>query len=174
MGVTNMEKVVNIITSLISTPTVSVSNQFTALHLAAIAWDLYCESAPTHFAGEFSVSESSDFAHYNIGDAKDISNHFYECAFAIASRVESNPEYSVQDAYYMLDDISADTVVREDVSAMLYQAVNSYTHCSDEDSNISEDYAEIVEANSVHLPTAIAQAEAKLAELKAQVTIAQP
>ena len=156
-------------TMLISTPTFTVAHNFTALHLAAIAWDLYCETAPTHFAGEFTISDGGDFAMYNIGDQMDMANHYYECAFAIGNSVRANPNYSIQDAYNQLEDICADTIVREEVSDTVYNAVNSYVYDKDEEQSIAYDYAEIVEDNALHLPTAIAQAEAKLAELKAQL-----
>ena len=170
MGVTHMKKALQTInTMLISTPSFTVAGQFTALHLAAIAWDLYCETAPTHFAGEFTIGEGGDFAAYNIGDQMDMANHYYDTAFSIGASVRANPKYSVQDAYAELEDICADTIVREEVSETVYDAVANYTHSEEEDGYIAHDYAEVVELNAESLPTEIARAEAKLAELKAQL-----
>ena len=99
-------------TNLCSTPTFTVSNKLTALHLASMAWDLYCEAAPTHFAGEFTICEGGDFSMYNIGDCMDMAQHYYDCAFGIGNNVRDDITYSVQDAYNMLEDICAATSVR--------------------------------------------------------------
>ena len=158
-------------TNLISTPTISVPANFTALHLAHISWNLFSANSPTHFENEFSIHESSDFAHYNIQDSMDIAQHFYDCAFAIGSSVESNTEYSVQDAFYMCDDFYGDTCVREDVSTQLANAitelVNSTNYAEYTDS-IVIDYTWIVEATQQVLPSQIAQLEEQLATLKAK------
>ena len=153
-------------TSLLSTPTLSVAHNFTALHMASIAWDLYCGTVPT-WSGEFSIHEGSDFAHYRIGDYKDMSEHYYDCAFSIARCVEDNPAYSIQDAYTMLDEICADTVVREEVSSTLYEAVSNYSHDSDADSNIAEDYAYLNEDLAQLKAQRIQELESQLAVLKA-------
>lgn len=160
----------NINTTLLSTPTISVPATFTALHLAHISWNLYSTNAPTHYVNEFSINESSDFAHYNIQDAVDIAQHFYDCAFAIADSVRDNVNYSVQDAYNMLDDMYADTVVRESVSSMLASAVTDFVHSADYDKHtqyIIEDYAYLHEDINTQLPKQIAQLEQQLAQLKA-------
>ena len=154
-------------TSLLSTPTVSVAHNFTALHMASIAWDLYSSTAPTHFAGEFSIHEGSDFAHYSIHDSMDMAQHYFDCAFSIARNVEDNPAYSVQDAYNMLDEICADTVVREEVSSTLYEAVANYKHESNNDSNIAEDYAYLTEDLAQLRAQRIQELESQLAQLKA-------
>lgn len=156
-------------TKLISTPTISVSSKFTALHLASIAWDLYCETAPTHFAGEFTICEGGDFAMYNIGDSMDMAQHYYDCAFSIGNSVQNNVQYSVQDAYAELEDMYADTCVREEVSETVYNAVNSYVHDNDEDGYIAHDYKHLTEEQGLALPKQIANLEKQLATLKAQV-----
>jgi len=173
MGVTqNMEKATTqtINTMLISTPTITVSENFTALHMASIAWDLYCSTAPTHFAGEFTIVEGGDFSMYNIHDSMDMAQHYFDCAYSIGGSVQDNVEYSIQDAYNMLEDICADTVVREDVSSTVYRAVNTYTHNEDEDSNIAWDYKHLTEEQGLALPQQIAQLEKQLATLRSQVT----
>ena len=154
-------------TMLYDTPTITVSNKLTALHLAAIAWDLYCETAPTHFAGEFTIYEDGDFAMYNIGDSMDMAQHYYNCAFGIGNRVRDDSSYSVQSAYNMLEDISADTVVREDVSSTVYNAVSGYAHDKHDDASIADDYAQLREDAATVLPQRIAQLETQLAKLKA-------
>jgi len=88
---------------------------FSALHIAHLCWDLYSSTAPTCFSGEFTISDNSDFAMYNIEDKMDMSQHYYDAAFSIAASVKANLKYSVQDAYEDATDISADTTVREDV-----------------------------------------------------------
>ena len=158
-------------TNLISTPTVSVPNSFTALHLAHISWNLFSANSPTHFSNEFSIDDSSDFAHYNIQDSMDIAQHFYDCAFAIGSNVESNVDYSIQDAFNMLDDFYGDTSVREDVSTQIEDAIqqlvtdSNYAKYTD---YIAQDYTALVEDTQQALPTQIAQLEKQLAQLKAK------
>ena len=160
-------------TNLFSTPTVSVPANFTALHLAHISWNLYSVNAPTHWQDEFSIDESSDFAHYNINDSMEIAQHFYDCAFSIGSSVEENVDYSIQNAFDCIDDFYGDTCVREDVSSQLVYAVqdfvdskdyNKYTH------DIMLDYTTLVEESASALPTQIAQLEKQLAQLKAKQT----
>jgi len=175
MGVTNMKKATQTIsTNLISTPTISVPASFTALHLAHISWNLFSANSPTHFANEFSIHESSDFAHYNIQDSMDIAQHFYDCAFAIGSSVEDNVDYSIQDAFNMLDDFYGDTCVREDVSTQIERAIQNfvdsktgYDYAKHTD-YIAQDYTWIVEATQQVLPSQIAKLEKQLATLKAK------
>ena len=161
-------------TCLFSTPTVSVPNTFTALHLAHISWNLYSANAPTQYANEFSINESSDFAHYNIFDSMDIAQHFFDCAFAIADSVRDNVNYSVQDAYSTLEEISADTVVRESVASMLAHAVESFVANSSDYNKQSEyilqDFAYLVEDSASATASQIAQLEKQLATLKAKQT----
>ncbi len=169
MGVTMQKQTIN--TTLISTPSFAVSNKLTALHLASIAWDLYCETAPTHFAGEFTICEDSDFAHYNIQDQMDMSQHYYECAYAIGNSVVDNPEYSVQEAYSMLDDdFYGDTVVREEVSETVYNAVAKYVHTPDEDESVAWDYKHLIQEQGNALPQQIAALETQLAALKSKAS----
>lgn len=173
MGVTqNMGKATTqtINTMLKSTPTISVNSNFTALHLASIAWDLYCETAPTHFAGEFTICEGGDFSMYNIGDSMDMAQHYYDCAFSIGNSVVNNVQYSVQDAYAELEEVYADTSVREEVSETVHNAVSSYVHNEDEEQSIAWDYKHLTEEQGLALPQQIANLEKQLATLKAQVT----
>ncbi len=160
-------------TNLISTPTISVPASFTALHLAHISWNLFSSNSPTHFENEFSIDDSSDFAHYNIEDSMDIAQHFYDCAFAIGSSVQDNVEYSIQDAFNCLDDFYGDTCVREDVSTQIESAIqelvadSNYAQYTD---YIVQDYSALVEDTAQALPTQIAQLEKQLATLKAKQT----
>ena len=161
-------------TNLISTPTITVPASFTALHLAHISWNLFSANSPTHYENEFSIDESSDFAHYNIQDSMDIAQHFYDCAFAIGSSVESNTEYSVQDAFNMLDDFYGDTCVREDVSTQIESAIADFVNSSSgydypkHTDYIAQDYTALVEDTAQQLPSQIAQLESQLATLKAK------
>ena len=157
-------------TNLISTPEISVPANFTALHLAHVAWDLYSSVAPTHFSGEFSVHDGGDFAMYNIEDSKQVSDHFYDCAFGIAHYVQQDTNYSIQEAFDMLDDLPADTCVRENTSSMLVDAIaelvtdSKYTEYSN---YIAEDYVYLVEEQSVSVNAQIEKLESQLAQLKA-------
>jgi hypothetical protein len=158
-------------TNLISTPTISVPASFTALHLAHISWNLYSSNAPTYYSNEFSIHESSDFAHYNIQDSMDIAQHFYDCAFAIGSSVEDNVDYSVQDAFNMLDEFYGDTCVREDVSTQIERAIRELVAHKDYakyTNYIAQDYSALVEDTAQQLPSQIAQLETQLAQLKAK------
>lgn len=163
-------------TNLISTPTISVPASFTALHLAHISWNLFSANSPTHYENEFSIDDSSDFAHYNIQDSMDIAQHFYDCAFAIGSSVEDNVDYSIQDAFNMLDDFYGDTCVREDVSTQIENAIQDFVHSktgydyAKHTGYIAQDYSALVEDTQQALPSQIANLEKQLATLKAQVT----
>jgi len=158
-------------TNLISTPTISVPASFTALHLAHIAWNLFSANSPTHYENEFSIDDSSDFAHYNIEDSMDIAQHFYDCAFGIGSSVEDNVDYSIQDAFNMLDDFYGDTCVREDVSTQLVDNILAHINCgqyANYTKYIAQDYSALVEDTANTLPSQIAQLETQLATLKAK------
>lgn len=157
-------------TNLISTPTISVPANFTALHLAHVAWDLYSSSAPTHFSGEFTINDGGDFAMYNIEDSKQISDHFYECAFAVGHNVEQDVNYNIQEAFDMLDDFYGDTCVRESVSSMLVEAIeqlvkdSKYTEYSN---YIADDYAYLNEEQTASVNAQIEKLETQLTQLKA-------
>ena len=166
-------KKIKIQTNLISTPTVSVPANFTALHLAHISWNLYSSYAPTHYANEFTVHEGGDFAMYNIEDKKSVSEHFYDCAFYIGQLVRENTEYSVQEAFDMLDNVCADTCVSEEVSSTLAHTIQQFIVSEDYDKYtqlILEDYTHLIEESATHLPQQIAQLEKQLAKLKAKQT----
>lgn len=157
-------------TNLISTPTISVPANFTALHLAHVAWDLYSSSAPTHFSGEFTINDGGDFAMYNIEDSKQISDHFYECAFAVGHNVEQDVNYNIQEAFDMLDDFYGDTCVRESVSSMLVEAIEQLVNDSKytEYSNyIADDYAYLNEEQTASVNAQIEKLETQLTQLKA-------
>jgi hypothetical protein len=169
----NKTKTKTINTSLIGV-TLTVPANFTALHLAHISWNLYCDTAPAYYENEFSISEASDFAHYNIHDQIDKAQHFYECAFAIGSNVEENINYTVQEAYDCIDSFYGDTVVREDVSFALVDSVKQFiTHKKDYATHtdfITEDYAILREEVAQALPSQIAKLEEQLTNLKSQQT----
>jgi len=152
MGVQFMKTATQTInTSLISTPSVSVPKDFTALHLAHIAWNLYCDTAPVHYKDEFTINEASDFAHYNIHDRVDMAQHFYDSAYTIAQAVKKNVNYSVQDAYDLIDEFSGDTIVREDVSFELIAAVEEFVAHPDYATHtdwIAEDYLQWCESET--------------------------
>lgn len=166
-----MKKAQTIKTNLRSTPTLSVPANFTALHLAHISWNLYSVNAPTQWENEFSIDDSSDFAHYNINDSMEIAQHFYDCAFSIGSSVEENVDYSIQNAFDCIDDFYGDTCVREDVSSQLVYAVQDFVDSKDYNKYtqyILQDYATVIEESASALPTQIAQLEKQLAQLKAK------
>lgn len=139
-----MKKTTQTINTSLIDVTLSVPANFTALHLAHIAWNLYCDTAPSHYKDEFSISEASDFAHYNIHDRIDKAQHFYDSAYTIANAVEENVNYSVQDAYSQIDStFRADTIVREDLSFALVDAVEQFVAHKDYATHtdwIAEDY----------------------------------
>ena len=166
-----MKKAQTIKTNLRSTPTLSVPANFTALHLAHISWNLYSVNAPTQWENEFSIDDSSDFAHYNINDSMEIAQHFYDCAFSIGSSVEENVDYSIQNAFDCIDDFYGDTCVREDVSSQLVYAVQDFVDSKDYNKYtqyILQDYATVIEESASVLPHQIAQLEKQLAQLRAK------
>ena len=157
-------------TNLRSTPTITVPANFTALHLAHISWNLFGNNTP-YYTNEFSIDESSDFAHYNIQDSMDIAQHFYDCAFSIGSSVEENVDYSIQDAFDCLDSFYGDTCVRENVSSQIVYAVQEFVDSADYNKYtqyILQDYATVIEESASVLPHQIAQLEKQLAQLKAK------
>ena len=159
-------------TNLYSTPTISVPANFTALHLAHISWNLYSVNAPTHWQDEFSIDESSDFAHYNIEDSMDIAQHFYDCAFAVGRSVQEDVDYSVQDAFDCIDDFYGDTVVREDVSSQLVYAIQDFVDSDKYDKHTHDivlDYTALVEDSATATATQIAQLEKQLVVLKSKL-----
>ena len=106
----------------------------------------------------------------------DIAQHFYDCAFAIGSNVEENVDYSIQDAFNMLDEFYGDTCVREDVSTQIERAIRDfvdsktgYDYAKHTD-YIAQDYTALVEATQQVLPSQIAKLEKQLATLKAKQT----
>ena len=158
-------------TNLISTPEISVPANFTALHLAHISWNLYSSYAPTHYADEFTIHDGGDFAMYNISDKKDVSEHFYDSAFAIGNYVQENVDYSVQDAFDMLDNFWGDTCVREEVSSTLEYTIREFVNSEDYVKHtelILEDYAYLVEESASATASQIANLEKQLADLKAK------
>ena len=158
-------------TTLFSTPTISVPASFTALHIAHISWNLFSANSPTHFVDEFSISDGGDFAMYNIHDSMEIAQHFFDCAFAIGRSVEDNVEYTVQDAFNMCDEFFGDTVVREDVSTQLVDAIQQFVNSPNYATHtdyIAQDYSALVEDTAQALPSQIAQLEEQLATLKAK------
>ena len=160
-------------TNLRSIPTLSVPANFTALHLAHISWNLYSVNAPTHWANEFSIDESSDFAHYNISDSMEIAQHFYDCAFSIGSSVEENVDYSIQDAFDCIDDFYGDTCVREDVSSQIVYAIQDFVDSKDYNKHTHDivlDYSALVEDSATATATQIAQLEKQLVALKNKQT----
>jgi uncharacterized membrane protein YheB (UPF0754 family) len=71
----------------------------------------------------------------------------------------------------MLDEISADTSVREEVSSTLAHTIQQFVSSEDYDKYtqyIQQDYAYLVEENTSALPQQIAVLEKQLASLKAQ------
>ena len=168
-GKTNENELNIIETSAYHEPELVLPNSFTALHIAYISWNLYSSSAPTCWADEFSIDESSDFAHYNIHDAKDISDHFYDCAFSIGENVKSNPQYSVQEAYDAAIDIGGDTVVREDVLSDVLMSIREYIKSGNKnmDEYIQEDYQMLSDQEAENKENEHAKLESKLEDLYA-------
>ena len=155
-------------TNLLSESTITTPSDYTALHIAYIAWDLYSSEAPTHYSGEFQVSEGGDFEAYNVHDAKDISDHYYDAAFSIANSVRDDLDYSVQDAFDLLADFSGDTAVRDRVYFSVVSAVQEQIADSTKYSEVSEyiasDYTYLAEDLNMRLPSIIANLNKKIAK----------
>jgi hypothetical protein len=159
------ENFLNIIeTSAYSKPELVVSNSFTALHVAAICWELYSNTAPVNFSDEFTIHEGGDFGAYNVEDAYDMAQHYFEMAFSIGNSVKNDMQYSVQSAYEDAIGISADTCVREEVMSEVMCAIEN---CSVDDESIAEDYLILGEEAGLGAAKRIAKLEAELADLKA-------
>ena len=147
-----------------SEPTLAVAADFTALHIAALCWELFSMEAPTDFSNEFTIVEGGDFPEYNVHDKMDMANHYFDMAFSIGNAVLNNPEYSVQSAYEDAIGISADTVVREEVMSDVIFAIEN---CSVDDELIQEDYQIINDNAAEKQQSQIAKLEKQLAELNA-------
>ena len=158
-------------TNLLSESTITTPSDYTALHIAYIAWDLYSSEAPTHYSGEFQVSEGGDFEAYNVHDAKDISDHYYDAAFSIANSVRDDLDYSVQDAFDSLADFSGDTAVRDRVYFSVVSAVQEQIADSTKYSEVSEyiasDYTYLAEDLNMRLPSIIDNLNKKIAKAEA-------
>ena len=168
-GKTNENELNIIATQAISDPEIVVPNDFTALHIASICWELYSDSAPTHFRNEFTICEDGDFAMYNVHEYNEIAQHYFDTAFAIGESVKSNPNLPVQEAYDAAIDFLGDTCVRESVmSDVLYEIDRMFK--SDEYKSISEfvqeDYAMLNKHEEEAKENEIARLEQQLADLK--------
>ena len=164
-------KKIKIQTALKSTPSITVPASFTALHLAHISWNLYSSYAPTHYANEFTIHDGGDFAMYNIEDSKCVSEHYYDCAFYIGELVQENTDYSVQEAFDLLDDVSADTCVREEASSTLVHTIQQFVKHTDYNKYtqlIAEDYAHLLEDSVCATADKIAQLEKHWLKLTAK------
>lgn len=145
-------------TNLLSTPTISVPTSFTALHLAHISWNLFSSNSPTQYADEFTIVEGGDFSMYGIQDSMDMAQHFYDAAFAIGSSVEQNVDYTVQEAFDLLDDFYGDTVVREDVSSQIVYAITQFVDSNDYDKHtqyIVQDYSALMQQQYTNYTMAV-------------------
>ena len=152
-------------TSAYHEPTLTIPADFTALHIASICAELYSCTAPTGLMDEFTICEEGDFAMYNVHDQFDMAEHYFYTAFSIGESVKRNPQYSVQEAYDAAIEISADTVVREDVLSDVLLAIENYKGKNDE--NIQEDYAMLSEHAAERKAWKIAELEGELARFKA-------
>ena len=152
-------------TSAYHEPTLTIPADFTALHIASICAELYSCTAPTGLMDEFTICEEGDFAMYNVHDQFDMAEHYFHTAFSIGESVKRNPQYSVQEAYDAAIEISADTVVREDVLSDVLLAIENYKGKNDE--YIQEDYAMLSEHAAERKAWKIAELEGELARFKA-------
>ena len=168
-GKTNENELNIIQTSAYSEPELVLPNNFTALHIAHICANLYSGTAPTDLMPDFTICENGDFAMYNVHDKFDMAEHYFYTAFSIGESVKSNPNLPVQEAYDAAIEISADTVVREEVLSDVLIAIREYIDSDNliTDEYIQEDYLILSEEAGLGAAKRIAKLEAELADLKA-------
>ena len=156
-------------TSAYSEPTLTLPADFTALHIAHICANLYSDISPTDLMPDFTIDEGGDFAMYNVHDKFDMAEHYFYTAHAIGESVKSDSKLSVQKAYDAAIEISADTVVREEVLDDVLCAIENYIKSDNliTDEYIQEDYAMLAEHEEEAKAYELARLERELAELKA-------
>ena len=156
-------------TSAYSEPTLTLPADFTALHIAHICANLYSGISPTDLMPDFTICENGDFAMYNVHDKFDMAEHYFYTAHAIGESVKSNPNLPVQEAYDAAIEISADTVVREEVMDDVLCAIENYIKSDNliTDEYIQEDYQMLRDQEAEDKVDEIAKLEKQLAELKA-------
>ena len=156
-------------TSAYSEPTLTLPADFTALHIAHICANLYSGISPTDLMPDFTICENGDFAMYNVHDKFDMAEHYFYTAHAIGESVKSNPNLPVQEAYDAAIEISADTVVREEVLSDVLIAIEDYIKSDNliTDEYIQEDYQMLRDQEAEDKVDEIAKLEKQLAELKA-------
>lgn len=155
-------------TSAYSEPTLTLPADFTALHIAHICANLYSGISPTDLMPDFTICENGDFAMYNVHDKFDMAEHYFYTAHAIGESVKSNPNLPVQEAYDAAIEISADTVVREEVLDDVLCAIENYIKSDNliTDEYIQEDYQILRDQEAEDKVDEIAKLEKQLADLK--------
>jgi len=155
-------------TSAYSEPTLTLPADFTALHIAHICANLYSSISPTDLMPDFTICENGDFAMYNVHDKFDMAEHYFYTAHAIGESVKSNPNLPVQEAYDAAIEISADTVVREEVLDDVLCAIENYIKSDNliTDEYIQEDYQMLRDQEAEDKVDEIAKLEKQLADLK--------
>lgn len=155
-------------TSAYSEPTLTLPADFTALHIAHICANLYSGISPTDLMPDFTICENGDFAMYNVHDKFDMAEHYFYTAHAIGESVKSNPNLPVQEAYDAAIEISADTVVREEVLDDVLCAIEDYIKSDNliTDEYIQEDYQMLRDQEAEDKVDEIAKLEKQLADLK--------
>jgi len=155
-------------TSAYSEPTLTLPADFTALHIAHICANLYSGISPTDLMPDFTICENGDFAMYNVHDKFDMAEHYFYTAHAIGESVKSNPNLPVQEAYDAAIEISADTVVREEVLDDVLCAIENYIKSDNliTDEYIQEDYQMLRDQEAEDKVDEIAKLEKQLADLK--------
>ena len=167
-GKTNENELNIIQTSACSEPELVLPNNFTALHIAHICANLYSSTAPTDLMPDFTICEGGDFAMYNVHDKFDMAEHYFYTAHAIGESVKSNSNLPVQEAYDAAIEISADTVVREEVLDDVLCAIENYIKSDNliTDEYIQEDYQMLSDQKAEDKVDEIARLEKQLADLK--------
>tara|TARA_B100000902_G_scaffold312159_1_gene302218 strand:+ start:579 stop:944 length:366 start_codon:yes stop_codon:yes gene_type:complete len=117
---------------------------------------------------DFTICENGDFAMYNVHDKFDMAEHYFYTAHAIGESVKSNPNLPVQEAYDAAIEISADTVVREEVLSDVLIAIEDYIKSDNliTDEYIQEDYQMLRDQEAEDKVDEIAKLEKQLADLK--------
>ena len=151
-----------------SEPMLTLPADFTALHIAHICANLYSGTCPSDLMPDFTICENGDFAMYNVHDKFDMAEHYFYTAFAIGESVKSNPNLPVQEAYDAAIEISADTVVREEVLSDVLYAIRDYIDSDNliTDEYIQEDYQMLRDQEAEDKVDEIAKLEKQLADLK--------
>jgi len=125
-----------------------VNVNVTAMHVAHSLYNLYCTALKnSSFINEFSIDDSSDFAHYSVHDMHDKINAYFNAFAAVQQLVQQNVNATVQQAFKAAHDNSnaynLDTCIAEEVQESINNAIQYDSNTATINAEIAADLANI-------------------------------